>query len=388
MAKRTGGFIGQDGINAPDQATGVSASGGDAQATVSFTSPSNVGGAAVTGYRVQSNDGIGASGSASPITVTGLTNDTSYTFNVWAINPFGWSSPSDASGSVSPFGDRVVFGGGSDAGTTMDYISVATTGNAADFGDCDVQDNSSGTGSATRGIFACGRNTSPMTQYITYRTAGNAVEFGDFATTAQDEPKIACSNGTRAVFGLCENSNVLNYFTISSVGNATDFGNLTQNSNRGYSGVNSTTRGVIAIGEGSSDNVSIDYITIASTGNGTNFGDFSITVRDAGAGCSNSTRGLFAGGDYLGLKNEIQYVTIASTGNTTDFGDLASGTKLLAAAANATRGIFGGGQTASGSINNIQYVTISSTGNTADFGDLTVARKDLAAMSSAHGGLS
>ena len=74
MAKRTGGFIGQDGINAPDPATGVSASGGDAQVDVSFTSPSDVGGAAITGYRVQSNDGIGASGSASPITVSGLTN--------------------------------------------------------------------------------------------------------------------------------------------------------------------------------------------------------------------------------------------------------------------------------------------------------------------------
>lgn len=323
----------------------------------------------------------------SPFTFTGLTNDTSYTFNVWAINPFGWSSPSDASGGVAPFGDRAVFGGGSDAGTTMDYISIATTGNATDFGDCDVQDNSSGTGSATRGIFSCGRNSSPMTQYISYGTKGNAVEFGDFATTAQDEPKIACSNGTRAVFGLCENSNVLNYFTISSVGNATDFGNLTQNSNRGYSGVNSTTRGVIAIGEGSSDNVSIDYITIASTGNGTNFGDFSTVVRDGGAGCSNSTRGVFAGGDYAGLKSDIQYVTIASTGNAVNFGNLNTGTYKLAAAANSTRGVWAGG-IQNGSVNKIQYVTIASTGSATDFGDLTVARRDLAGMSNAHGGLS
>ena len=40
MANGKGGFIGQDGLNAPDPATGVSASGGDAQATVSFTAPS------------------------------------------------------------------------------------------------------------------------------------------------------------------------------------------------------------------------------------------------------------------------------------------------------------------------------------------------------------
>ena len=82
MAKRTGGFIGQDGINAPDPATSVTGTAGNEQVDVSFTSPSDVGGAAITGYRVQSNDGIGASGSASPITVSGLTNGTSYTFNV------------------------------------------------------------------------------------------------------------------------------------------------------------------------------------------------------------------------------------------------------------------------------------------------------------------
>ena len=128
MAKRTGGFIGQDGLNAPDPATGVSGSGGDTQATVSFTAPSDVGGSAITGYRVQSNDGIGASGSASPVTITGLTNGTNYTFNVWAINPFGWSSPSDASGGVTPIDDRGFFFGGigsSGNSNRIDFISIA-----------------------------------------------------------------------------------------------------------------------------------------------------------------------------------------------------------------------------------------------------------------------
>ena len=77
MAKRKGGFIGQDGINAPDPATGVSASGGDTQVDVSFTPPSDVGGADVTEYRVTDSTGAHtASGSASPVTVTGLTNGT------------------------------------------------------------------------------------------------------------------------------------------------------------------------------------------------------------------------------------------------------------------------------------------------------------------------
>ncbi len=59
MSNGKGGFIGQDGLNAPDPATGVSASGGNTQATVSFTAPSDVGGAGSTGYSVQLSNGDG-----------------------------------------------------------------------------------------------------------------------------------------------------------------------------------------------------------------------------------------------------------------------------------------------------------------------------------------
>ena len=60
MSKRIGGFIGQDGINAPDPATGVTGTAGDGQVTVSFTAPSDVGGAAITGFSVVSNTGATA----------------------------------------------------------------------------------------------------------------------------------------------------------------------------------------------------------------------------------------------------------------------------------------------------------------------------------------
>jgi hypothetical protein len=62
MSKRVGGFINQDGLNAPDPATGVSGSAGDTQVTVSWTAPSDVGGADITGYNVQASDGSRASG--------------------------------------------------------------------------------------------------------------------------------------------------------------------------------------------------------------------------------------------------------------------------------------------------------------------------------------
>lgn len=87
----------------PGAPTGQFATAGNAQATISFTVPSNNGGTAITGYTVTSSPGsITASGSASPITVSGLTNGTAYTFTVVATNAQGSSSASGATNSVTP----------------------------------------------------------------------------------------------------------------------------------------------------------------------------------------------------------------------------------------------------------------------------------------------
>jgi invasion protein IalB len=75
----------------------------DKQATVNFTAPANDGGSAVTSYAVTSSPGgITATGSASPIVITGLTNGTAYTFTVTAVNAVGASALSAASNSVTP----------------------------------------------------------------------------------------------------------------------------------------------------------------------------------------------------------------------------------------------------------------------------------------------
>ena len=260
MAKNKGGFIGQFGLEAPDSPTGVSASAGDSQATVSFTAPSDVGGDPITGYRVQSNDGIGASGSSSPITVTGLTNGTSYTFNVWAINDYGYSSPSDASGSVAPALARAIVGGGL-AGQTynlnvIQYVDMASTGNFADFGDL--------------------------------TTAG---EHGG-----------AVSSSTRAVFshGQDGDSNVLDYVTIASTGNATDFGDATANHNGLTAALSNATRGLFQSERNPANTDLIDYITIASTGNAATFGNLTTGRQDMKNACSSSTRGLLVD-DQAGL---------------------------------------------------------------------------------------
>ena len=313
---------------------------------------------------------------ASPITVTGLTNGTSYTFNVWAINPFGWSSPSDASGSVSPINaiGFVALGYTSSWSSTIDRIAIATTGNATDFGDLAYTTYLSGScASSTRGIVAGGERGATKynnINYITIATAGNATDFGDLT---RGGGVAGLSNSTRGVFGGGDSVNVIDYITIASAGNATDFGDFNQ-SLQSWMAVSSPTRGVFGNGSATED---MQYITIATTGNVTNFGNLANNTQ-SGGGVSSGTRGVYGGSGTF-----IQYITIATTGNSTNFGNLST-SRGPAGVCSTVRGVFAGGA----SKNNIDYITISTTGNATDFGDLTEASDGPSGSSNAHGGLS
>jgi len=88
---------------APNAPTIGTATAGIAQATVTFTPPAYNGGSPITGYTVTSSPGgIIATGTTSPIVITGLTNNTAYTFTVKATNAFDTSVASAASNSVTP----------------------------------------------------------------------------------------------------------------------------------------------------------------------------------------------------------------------------------------------------------------------------------------------
>ena len=95
--KQAGNWLGP-----PSAPASVSATPGDTQVIVAFTAPTSTGGFAITSYTVTSSPGnFTATGSSSPLTVTGLTNGVSYTFAVTATNSSG-TGPAITSSSVIP----------------------------------------------------------------------------------------------------------------------------------------------------------------------------------------------------------------------------------------------------------------------------------------------
>ena len=287
-------------------------------------------------------------------------------------------------------GARGLFGNGNTPTitATMEYITISTLGNALTFGNtADARDAAAALSSSTRGVIS-GGFLSPATtdniRYITISSTGNTTTFGTLTSTRNAHS--GCASATRGLWGGGSPvQNTIEYVTISSTGNAVDFGDLTQS--RYYlTSCASSTRGVFAGGytptpAGTSFNI-IDYVTISTTGNASDFGDLTRSNHSV-CGLSNSTKGLFAGGSP-GTSNVIDFITIATTGNASDFGDATVNKAGCGGASSATRGVWAGGSPV---INVIDYVTILSTGNALDFGDLIIARATNWGLSNAHGGL-
>lgn len=243
----------------------------------------------------------------------------------------------------------------------------------------------------SRGVFGGGLTSAPtaaatnVIDYVTISSTGNAVDFGDI-TTSTLRLLSGCSSSTRGIFAGGFNSpvniNNIQYITLASTGNTIDTSDLTS-TRRSMSGLANETRGIFAGGNPITN--TIEYITIASLGNSSDFGDI-ITTSEAKSGLASPTRGIIAGGESPSILNAIDYITIASTGNSQDFGDLTQGRSNFASAANTVRGIFAGGETPT-FVNTVDYVIIATIGNASDFGDLSQIRRGVSGSSSAIRGV-
>ncbi len=181
-------------------------------------------------------------------------------------------------------------------GNTLDYITMASAGNAIDFGDLVTGGNAVGNScSPTRGLFSYFSTSYSVTtiDYITTASTGNASTFGSLASTDAASSSGFSSN-TRGIVksgGVNPASsnaavNTIEYVTISSTGNAADFGDLSYAGGWYPAATSNKVRGVTMGGRDLATSVSyanMDYVTIASTGNGTDFGDLNQTLTTAGA---------------------------------------------------------------------------------------------------------
>ena len=228
-----------------------------------------------------------------------------------------------------------------------------------------------------RGVYIEGQAPSPTgdlsgIEYINIATTGTREDFGSLSVTdgGGNQPM---SDRTRAVFtGENPAGPDIEYVTISSTGNATDWGaNLNRNAYYGF-GISNSTRGVQAGTFNTPDHTGMDYVTIQSAGTVTDFGDLG-TGASHGASVMSPTRGIFMGG-YIApggtRTSKMQMVTTASTGGTQDFGNLSSTAWNNAGACSATRGICVLGSTPASSTA-IEYITMSTLGNSTNFGELS-----------------
>jgi hypothetical protein len=190
-----------------------------------------------------------------------------------------------------------VFAGGYNSSfvptNTISQITIATAANATSFGTLVATVSYlAGAANLTRGVFAGSDNANTTVQFITFATPGNATSSGALATGTYGP--AACASTSRAVFAgggpsnLSTASAYMQYLTIDTLSTAVTFGNLTQ-ARYSPAGTSNGSIGIFGGGQQTSPfsnsvNV-IDYITIATPGNATDFGDL-LAIRTDMTACS------------------------------------------------------------------------------------------------------
>ena len=233
-------------------------------------------------------------------------------------------------------------GGGGPYVNTIDFVTIANTANATDFGDLtSTRTYFMGYSSSTRGIAAGGGDPSlsDVIDFVTIATTGNASDFGD-STSGNKVQSSHFASPTRAIQaggGTPSSVNTIDFYTISTQGNAADFGDTHSFASHGHGAGSNAVRGVLmggasypGLNPNQNNNNAIQYVTISSLGDAIDFGDLTVQNRGQACGLSDSLRVACAGGSTDAsantATNAIEYVQIMTTGNSIDFGDMSATT--------------------------------------------------------------
>ena len=285
------------------------------------------------------------------------------------------------------YGDRAVGAGNiyGGSGSEIFQFDITTLGNATDFGALLSTHQDGGMtalSNGTKALFMGGPRSSSTRnaeiEVITIATAGNATDFGGDLLTENSvadgihSGSYGFHSGGNANSGYVDTVQVV---VIDTPGDATSFGTLqtavAQNGN-----VTDNSRIVRGGNTGASD-YQLQYWSNVSMTTAQDFGDWAGGTGIAGTAVGAGDRGIFWGRTYSDY-TDIEYISIQTPSNATAFGNLLTnqlnnngyGEYFSGSANNATRGTKFGGITSGGS-NEIQYITMDTLGNGQDFGDLT-----------------
>ena len=283
-------------------------------------------GLGLRGFRVSGEDGGSTLIETFNIATLGNSHDTG----------FDMSTQRGALG-CSASRTRAVLCGGNAPGTPgsndIQYFEMGSLSNTIDFGDLTYTAAEAGAHSNNVRLVVTGAPSanSNVINFLTVASTGSAQDFGDQANNLSSV--TACGSPTRALFGggsTPSTVNIIEFVTIASTGNSVDFGDLTS-ARYSTSGGSNNTRGLFFMGNTNSSphqTNTIDFVTIATTGNAQDFGDASIT-RTQGAGVAASpSRIVFFGGYTTGVgptHSTMEYVNPITRGNSSKFGDLETG---------------------------------------------------------------
>ena len=305
-----------------------------------------------------------------------------------------------------------VFSGGRTPSATnlIDFVTYATLGNATDYGDLTVSRwepavASNPTRLLTGGGYGGSTGTNTI-DLLELASTGNAADFGDLTSTFNAASGL--SSSTRWVqgggydYGASGYSTSIQSVEFGSLGNAIEFGDLSAAKNQ-IATASNKTRGIFAGGTTPSTSVNvIEFITIASRSDVTDFGDLLAANVSCAGGCTGNggietfvprapelysptgtviSRGggagdicILGGGESPSPDTSMESIQISILSNASDFGDLITTPihDLYGSTASAERLLFLGG---SGPSNVIQYIEFDSKGNAADFGNLTASAR-------------
>ena len=292
----------------------------------------------------------------------------------------------------------VIFGGWhkleSTGQVTSDYIlykTLASDASTSAFGQMNTKrGQAKGSGSnITRALQAAGdvlvspgTNTLGVEEidYVTVGSTADATDFGNADTAAGHGGTDGASNGTLCFMNggrAGSRNNDMEYITIASTGNGTDAGNLEAAQDQ-HATSNGNSKYLIMggyVGSGYPLNT-VSQHSFHTSNDATDYGQVGAhSFMGTGVVCS-TTRVVAAAGyngtDHWNRGDEIHYFTLDSGSNSTDDGYvLHAAMSEVSGTSDGTRGEFYGGHTGSVVQNEIQKVTIASLGNAADVGDLT-----------------